>query len=308
MKILVVEDNATLRRMIGRLLQSQGYEVLEADDGEEAWELLERDPVQFVLTDWVMPNLDGEQLIRRIRATNVRPYVYVIMLTAKGLPQDIVQGLEAGADDYLVKPFNLRELQARVEIGARVLRVEQELREARDRLEILATRDALTGLLNRKAITERAEAELNRASRKQHPLSLVMLDIDHFRGVNDQHGHLIGDQALRLVADAVRSSVRSYDYVGRWGGEEFLIVLPHATLAQAHKLAERMRSRIADVSLLLENGTWQTLSGSLGVVEAAPGEPVLLDTLLQRVDGALRLAKLQGRDRVQAFPPLDRDA
>lgn len=301
MNILLVEDNATLRQMICSLLQHSGHSIIQAGDGQQAWDLLQQEPVQLVLTDWMMPRMDGAELIRRIRAAEMKPYIYIIMLTAKGQPQEIVEGLEAGADDYLVKPFNLKELQARVAIGVRVVAVEKELREARDRLEILATHDDLTGLFNRQAISERAAAELNRAQREKIPLSLILLDIDHFREVNEQHGHLMGDQALRLVAVTLKEALRSYDYAGRWGGEEFLMVLPHSMQADAAKVAERIRTRIAEAKLLLPNGNWLPLTGCLGVAETLPGERLTLDGFIQRAHEALGEAKKEGRNNVHAY-------
>ena len=301
MTILVVDDDPRLRQMICLLLERKGHKVIQAVDGQDAWELLQQESVQLIITDRLMPRMDGESLIRRIRAAAMTPYIYIIMLTALGQPQEIVHGLEAGADDYIVKPFNLRELRARVAIGVRLLTVEKELREARDRMEILATHDDLTGLLNRKAIRERAKAELARAQRESIPMSLILLDIDHFKLVNDQYGHLVGDDALRLIAKVVRQTVRTYDYTGRWGGEEFMLLLPRTAQDEALKIAERVRLDISKMPLVLPNGTALNLSASLGVVSTSQNGDQPLDTLLQRADDALYEAKAQGRNRVCYF-------
>ncbi|MGB0387270.1 MAG: GGDEF domain-containing protein [Ardenticatenaceae bacterium] len=301
MTILVVDDDPMLREMIAMLLKRKGHHVIEAEDGQEAWELLQQEQVQLIITDRLMPRLDGQSLIRRVRAATITPYIYIVMLTALGQPQQIVDGLEAGADDYIVKPFNLRELQARVAIGVRLLTVEQELRQARDRMEILATHDDLTGLLNRKAITERAEAELKRTRREVAPMSLVLLDIDHFKSVNDQYGHLVGDDALRLIARVIDQTVRTYDYTGRWGGEEFMLVLPRTTEAEALNIAERVRIDISNTPLSLPNGKDLNLSASLGVVSTSKKHHLPLDTLFQQADEALYEAKEQGRNRVCCF-------
>ena len=301
MTILVVDDDATLRQMICLLLRRKGHHVIEAIDGQDAWELLQKKSVQLIITDRLMPRLDGESLIRRIRTASMTPYIYIIMLTALGRPQEIVHGLEAGADDYIVKPFNLRELQARVAIGVRLLTVEKELREARDRMEILATHDDLTGLLNRKAITERAEVELARVHHEQIPMSLVLLDIDHFKAVNDQYGHLVGDDALRLIAKVARDTVRTADFTGRWGGEEFMLVLPGAMQSEALKIAERVRAEIMTTPLTLADGRKLNFSASLGVVSISPTCFHPLDFFLHQADEALYDAKAQGRNRVCYF-------
>ena len=237
MTILVVDDDTTLREMISLLLQRKGYEVIQAADGEEAWDVLQEEAVQFVLTDRLMPRLDGQSLIRRIRAAAMTPYIYIVMLTGMGRAQEVIDGLEAGADDYIVKPFNLRELQARVAIGVRLLKVEQELREARDRLEILATYDDLTSLRNRQAITATAESALNQVNDQGIPMSLILLDVDHFKRINDQHGHLTGDEALKLIAQVAKQTVGSNAYAVCWGGEEFLLVLPNTCKDQALEMA-----------------------------------------------------------------------
>lgn len=302
MTILVVDDDTTLREMISLLLQRKGYEVIQAADGEEAWQVLQEEPVQFVLTDRLMPRLDGQSLIRRIRAAAMTPYIYIVMLTAMGRAQEVVDGLEAGADDYIVKPFNLRELQARVAIGVRLLKVEQELREARDRLEILATYDDLTNLLNRKAITEKAERALNQVNDQGLPMSLVLLDIDHFKNVNDQYGHLTGDEALRLIAQVAKQTVGRNAYAGRWGGEEFLLVLPKTKKHQAIKMAEQLRLNIMQSTVRLANGKVLSFSASFGVVSAEQNHQNLpLDRFLQWADEALYQAKQLGRNRVCSF-------
>lgn len=299
MTILVVDDDTTLREMTSLLLQRKGYKVIQAADGEEAWEVLQEQPVQFVLTDRLMPRLDGQSLIRRIRAAAMTPYIYIVMLTAMGRAQEVVDGLEAGADDYIVKPFNLRELQARVAIGVRLLKVEQELREARDRLEILATYDDLTTLLNRKAITELAQRALNQVSEQGFPMSLILLDIDFFKKVNDQHGHLTGDQALKLIAQVAKQTVGPNAYAGRWGGEEFLLVLPNTSKVRAIEIAENVRINIMQSTLALANGKELSLSASLGVISAQHNHQNLpLDSFLQWADEALYKAKQLGRNRV----------
>ena len=246
----------------------------------------------------MMPGLDGPELIRLIRQTAAPTYTYIILLTAKGDKGDIVGGLETGADDYLTKPFHPGELRARVSIGERILHLEARLRESNDQLEVLATQDSVTGLLNRRAIQDRVDAEWNRAMRGTRSMGIVLLDVDHFKAVNDQHGHAIGDQALHLVAQTLMVDPRTYDLAGRWGGEEFLLLLPEADLESAGAVAERVRARMAATPLTLPDGSHLSLTVSAGVASTAPAVPATLTILLQQADEALYSAKRQGRNRV----------
>jgi diguanylate cyclase (GGDEF)-like protein len=301
MRILVVDDDPVLRRIVQAGLTRAGHEVRAVADGHAAWELLQQESFRLVITDWMMPGMDGPELVGRIRAASFPGYTYIILLTAKTDKSDVVSGLDAGADDFLTKPFNSEELRARVAIGERILDLEGRLSEARDQLEVLATVDALTGLLNRRAIQERAEAEVQRAARDGTPLSFVMLDIDHFKSVNDTHGHLVGDQALSMVARVLAANKRVYDYAGRWGGEEFLLILPRTELTDARMVAERIRASIAGASLDLPDGGRLSLRISLGVTTAPSREPLALHILLQQADDALYHAKHTGRDRVEIY-------
>jgi two-component system chemotaxis response regulator CheY len=301
--MLIVDDDPLQRRLLQASLTRAGHEVLEANDGMEAWELLQRDPLPMVITDWMMPELSGLELIHRIRLgidNGIFPsYIYIILVTAKDAKEDVVIGLDSGADDYLTKPFDPNEMRARVKIGIRIINLESRLRESLDQLHVMATYDSLTGLLNRRAVYERAQSEMERSIREERSMSLVMLDIDHFKSVNDEHGHLTGDQALRLVAGTIAQNKRSYDWAGRWGGEEFLLVLPQTTLEEAGEIAERMRRSVAALSFPLAEGNYLSLRISLGVssIDANTHIPTLGE-LLQQADDALYCAKNQGRNRV----------
>ena len=304
MKILVVDDDSTLRHILRIQLTRAGYEVVEAEDGQIAWDIVQRENLRFVITDWMMPEMDGPEFIRRIRQTNLPGYTYIIMLTAKEGKDSVVTGLEAGADDYLTKPFDPGEFRARVAIGKRIINLETRLSESLVRLEELAMRDGLTGLFNRRALYQHTENELSRARRENFPLSLVLLDIDHFKSVNDQHGHLVGDQALRLVADIITHSKRPYDWAGRWGGEEFLVVLPNTGPPEARIVAERMRENVARAHFVLpDDDRSLQLHISLGVSSASvsPDSTLMLDQLLHHADEALYRAKRGGRNRVCLF-------
>jgi diguanylate cyclase (GGDEF)-like protein len=297
MQILIVDDDPVARQILRSSLVRCGYQVIEKADGQAAWEYLQTEPVRFMITDWVMPCMEGLELIRKVRAANFSKYIYMIILTGKGDKGDMVDGLSAGADDYLVKPFDLNELRARVMIGKRILDLEDRLHSARDQMEIVAMHDSTTDLLNRRAIYNHAEAELNRAQRDHQPCCLAMIDIDHFKNVNDHYGHLTGDRALRHVADCIVHSVRSYDWVGRWGGDEFLVVFPNTDPATAAHIAERIRATILDDPLSLANHQFLPLQVSMGITIAQPGPTLSLDTLIQQTDESLYQAKESGRNR-----------
>ncbi|MBI5825374.1 MAG: diguanylate cyclase [Chloroflexi bacterium] len=303
MKILIVEDELIFRRMVKKTLQEAGYDVVEAEDGQAAWELFQREPFQFVITDWMMPGLSGPQLVQKIRTSAQTTYTYIIMLTAMDDKDNVVLGLEAGADEYLTKPFNSGELKARVASGTRILKLEEQLIQAREKMEILAMHDGLTGLLNRRAIEEYAEAEFNMAARKDRPLGIILMDIDHFKSVNDQYGHKVGDDTLRQVAQALTADLRKYDRAGRWGGEEFILVLPDAQPQQLISVAERLRVRIAETKISLENGESFSVNISLGVAWATEQFPTL-PKLIDAADQALYHAKQGGRNQVCIFEPL----
>lgn len=299
MRILIVEDDRSSRRLLSVNLINGGYEVVEAEDGQKAWDALQRDHFRFVITDWMMPRMTGLDLIQRIRAEIKDGYVYTIIVTALEDKASVIEGLVAGADDYLSKPYYAEELLARVKIGERILRLEDRLGEAHAQMEYQAMHDSLTGLLNRRAIQKHAEAEVQRATRTAAALSVLMLDLDKFKSINDQHGHWVGDQALRMVAEALSSNVRQYDWVGRWGGEEFLCILPSAALAEAHQVAERIRASIAAIVLPLPGVSDLHPTVSIGVACIEGGREVIwLDKLIQAADQALYRAKAEGRNRV----------
>ena len=301
MKVLIADDDRFMRRRLQHSLVRGGFDVLEVDDGRSAWDVLQREQVRLVITDWVMPDWDGLKLIQQVRAADLPGYTYFILLTGSDSKEDVVKGLEAGADDYVVKPFDHSELMARVAIGKRILELEERLTEARDQLRAIATRDGLTGLLNRRAIYEYAEAEINRAVREGQPISLIMLDLDHFKSINDRYGHPVGDEALRQLARTIDGNTRSYDFVGRWAGEEFLVVLPATALAEAAALAERLRASVAAAPLSLADRSQLELCVSAGVTGMLAGSEQPLELLIQQADRALARAKEKGRNRVSIF-------
>jgi diguanylate cyclase (GGDEF)-like protein len=305
MDILVVDDDLLSRHLVSAALRALGYTVREAANGVQAWEEIQRSFAPLLITDWQMPELDGPSLIRRVRTAELPGYVYAILLTVRETQTDRIAGLDSGADDYLIKPTNLDELRARVAIATRILSLERELRSANVALQQLngqlqhqATHDRLTGLLNRPAILEHLGLELARVRRSGQPLSLALLDLDHFKQINDAHGHLVGDRALQHVAALFAQSLRRYDWVGRWGGEEFLMLLPATGLLDACRVAERVRASLDMHPLALTDGPLLQITASVGVTDTlSPDESI--EELMTRADLALYAAKHAGRNRVQ---------
>jgi diguanylate cyclase (GGDEF)-like protein len=291
MRILIADDDPNQRRLLGIHLSRAGHEVVEAVDGRAAWEAMQREHFRLVISDWTMPEVDGVELVRRIRAASFPGYTYILLLTALGDKQDVVVGLEAGADDYLTKPFNAGELRSRVAIGERILNLEMRLRE-------MATRDALTGLFNRQAFDVRLADELRRTRRYQRPLSLILADLDYFKNYNDTNGHVRGDHLLNELAGVFLAAVRATDFVARYGGEEFAILLPEAPRAAACEVAERVRATVAAYPFpLRESQPGGCVTLSLGVASCL--EDVAPEgNLVEVADQALYRAKKAGRNRV----------
>src|ERR1700680_1298444 len=242
MKILIADDDPVSSRLLDRLLVKWGYEVIAAHDGEEAWEVLQvENAPRVALLDWIMPGLDGVEICRRARARSSQPYVYIMLLTANDKVGNLVEGLESGADDYLTKPFHPQELRARLRVGLRMLDLESNLVEAQENLCFKASHDALTSLWNRGEIIEMLERELSRARREGSSVGILLTDIDHFKRINDTRGHPVGDEVLRALTRRLKMEVRSYDSVGRYGGEEFLVLLPGCDNAKLEAKAEQLR-------------------------------------------------------------------
>jgi two-component system, cell cycle response regulator len=298
MKILIADDDPVSRTLMRRTLQRFGYEVIVAENGRQAVRILsEQEGPRLALVDWMMPELDGLGLCREIRSRHQDDsYIYILLLTARQNSEDIVIGLEAGADDYITKPCQPAELKARLHTGQRVLSLERKLVEAREDMRFKATRDALTSLWNRGSILARVTNELNRSIRTG-PVSLLLCDVDHFKQVNDTYGHLTGDIVLENVANRLSCSVRAYDAVGRYGGEEFLIVLSDCDKANAAVRAEAIREAISAVPITVGN-TSIRVSISIGAITCqnwAASMPV--ERALAQADQALYKAKADGRNR-----------
>ena len=296
MRILVADDQPLFRRLIEAALRTAGHQVVLVADGREAWETLESGEFDLAVLDWMMPEVDGPTLCRRIREKARPRYVYLILLTAKDQLEDVISGLDAGADEYLVKPFNPEELRARVRAGGRIIELERQLSQANLHLETLASTDGLTGLLNRRAVLAHLEREAARCTKDRACLSIVMLDLDGFKEANDQHGHAAGDMLLREVAERLQAVLRRYDHLGRLGGDEFLMVLPGLSEMEAGAIAERMRRTLTAGPCLVGRGAAVEISASFGVAGVEAGAQV--DDALVLADQALYQAKREGGNRI----------
>jgi two-component system cell cycle response regulator len=298
-KILIADDDSISRRLLERTLQHSGYEVITAEDGRQAAsELSKTDGPRLALVDWMMPELDGLGVCREVRGKHDDSYVYILLLTSKESSEDVVRGLEAGADDYLTKPFHPAELKARLHTGRRILQLEDKLVEAREDMRFKATHDALTSLWDRGAVLALLRNELNRSARELTPVSLLLCDIDHFKQINDIHGHPSGDEVLEEVSTRLLDAVRSHDAVGRYGGEEFLIVLSGCDAEHLEARAEQVRKAISDVPFTMTQGPIFVSMSIVAITIQNWDKSKPIELLLKQVDIALYRAKESGRNRV----------
>lgn len=298
MKILIAEDDATTRQLLKTILIKWGYDVIDTSNGNEAWQALQAEEApRLAILDWRIPGIDGTEICRKIRQESNEHYTYMILLTAQDRDEDLVTGMEAGADDYITKPFKTSELKVRLRAGRRIIELQNELIAAREILKKQAAHDSLTGLLNRGEILRILKNELAKAVREGHPVGLIMADLDSFKKINDTYGHITGDVVLRLTSERMLSLMRSYDFVGRYGGEEFLIILPGCDQQGAVALAERLRQSVSDMGMNTPEGIIP-VTISLGVTLSDP-ERQDMDSLIKSADSALYQAKKNGRNRVE---------
>jgi diguanylate cyclase (GGDEF)-like protein len=312
-RILVVDDDPCMLKLLSKHLVSAGYEVLAVESAAEALRILHQDGPAVVLSDWSMPGMTGIELCQTIRASEALGFTYIIILTALSEKQHVVQALEAGANDFLAKPFHCQELLARISAGMRIVSLEADLmRQQRElhkanaelvilnrKLETMATTDELTGLANRREAMERLRAIWSNARRYHQPFSCIMLDLDHFKVCNDTHGHDFGDAVLRAVAQMVMRTVRSSDLACRLGGEEFLVLCPQTPAEMAARGAERLRQKV-ESRTIRSGGLEAHVTISAGVAQCDATTRSAED-LLKHADEALYAAKHQGRNRVVLF-------
>jgi len=303
MRMLIADDELTSRRLLQRTLERAGYEVTSVENGRfAADELCKAEGPRLALLDWVMPELDGPGVCREVRRKKEQSYVYMILLTSREKKEDIVTGLESGADDYLTKPFDPEELKARLRSGIRILDLEDRLIEAREQMRFQATHDPLTSLWNRGVIMELLERELARSEREGNCTAILLGDLDHFKSVNDRYGHVAGDEVLKETAKRLLSSVRLYDFVGRYGGEEFLVVLNNCDPSHAFLRAEDIRKTIAAHPVDSPAGQIH-ITMSLGLLLSQVWGRGPVKDLLNEVDAALYAAKSAGRNCVRIAEP-----
>jgi len=297
-KILIAEDDKTMRALLVRWANQWGYQPVLAHDGEEALRILSSDlSIQLCVMDWMMPGMSGPEVCKQLRAQREEPYVYIILLTAKTETSDVVEGLKAGADGYLQKPCHPLELEVRLRVGRRLVELNSKLIETREKLRFEATHDGLTQLLNRAAIVEELKNHVTQTRQDNRPFSVVMVDIDHFKQINDTYGHYAGDAVLCEVARRFRAQLRSCDAAGRYGGEEFMLVLSDCNLEYAKVLAEEIRQSFEYESAHL-GPINIPFTASFGVASTSQSYRADLELLSRAADAALYRAKRSGRNRV----------
>lgn len=297
MKILLTEDSVVYRHLLCTQLAEWDYSVQAVSDAESALPIISAAATPMVLLiDWELPGMSGLDLVSEVRRLPLKHYAYVIVLTARDNKADLVAGLNAGADDYLVKPFHVEELRARLQVARRTLALHEELVNANERLESLAAQDPLTDLLNRRALMSAFRRERVRAQRTQSLMTLVMCDIDHFKQVNDGHGHAAGDEVIKLVARSLQDSSRGSDLLARMGGDEFLLVLPGSNAAGGVTFVRRVRQRIEHRKELRDIPI--SLSFGIAAMDVEQSEEIAM----AKADAALYTAKHEGRDRYIVAP------
>lgn len=305
MRILIAEDDFTSRVMLATVLKKGGHEVVETGNGSEAWDELQKpDAPRLAILDWNMPGMNGLELCRAVREDDSEGYVYIILLTARNSRGDIVTGLEAGADDYLIKPLDPSELTARIKNGMRILKLEKDLKKANEEFRILSLTDPLTGIYNRSYLTEHLPHEIKRARRYGYPLSLVMCDIDYFKKINDTFGHLAGDQVLKEFVSRIVGSIREdVDWVARYGGEEFMIILPETNCEGTRVVVERLRNNISHRAMKIQEKEVRITAsfGITGFEADTLDEKISFEAMISLVDKWLYQAKRKGRDRVEVW-------
>ena len=307
MKLLLVDDSRLNLTHLQQTVTPWGYEITTAKDGLEAWKWLQdqEEPV-LALVDWIMPTMDGIELCKRLHASQQKSLHYIIMLTARGDKEEIAAALDAGADDYIIKPFHPKELQSRLQVGRRILenqymleKLTEELLEANEKLERMLMIDGITGIANRRHFDDRYQEEWRRAMRDGSSIAVIIADIDNFKKYNDAYGHLRGDACLRQVAEALAAVIsRGGDLVARFGGEEFAVLLPNTDSVGAVVVAESLRSAVNRLAIEHKDSPFQTLTMSFGLAIGCPEREEGPEKLLEKADKALYQAKAAGRNNV----------
>ncbi len=301
--ILVVDDDPVSRTLLEKILKKEGFDVITAQDGKEALELFQKHYIPIIITDWVMPKMDGIELCKAIRNMESPGYVYLIMVTSnRSDKDDIVKALESGADDYVSKPFYMPELLARIKTGLRILELERSLKEANEKIKRLSITDPLTGCYNRSYLNEHLPREIKRTIRYEYPLSISMADIDHFKKVNDTYGHQAGDEVLKAFSNIIKSLTRNgVDWIARYGGEEFIIVFPETEIEGVKAAVERIREKIESTPIKTRRYIIN-ITSSFGIACFDPKrrKDISPDKFINEADKMLYEAKKEGRNRIKA--------
>jgi two-component system cell cycle response regulator len=302
--ILIVEDDPVSRSLLKKILNKFGYEVTAVENGREALQVLKEKFSPIVISDWMMPEMDGIELCKAIRNTDFPGYIFFILITSRDAKDDLVLGLEAGADDYLTKPFNHAELKARLNTAERILKLEKSLKEANEAIRFLSITDPLTNSYNRGYLIQRLPREISRAQRYGRPLSLIMSDLDHFKMINDEYGHQAGDIVLKKFVESITGKIRpGIDWMARYGGEEFILVLPETDLKGASILAERLRNVVSEnVIDIGENRLKITASFGVTCFDSAKiTNEASVESMIKEADACLYVAKKEGRNQVKTI-------
>lgn len=300
MKVLIAEDEPISCRALEKSVAGWGYETVIAKNGKEAWEALRKNEVRIAVVDWMMPGMDGIELCQKIRhdyQQKKSKYTYIILLTGKDQQGDVITGLSAGADDYITKPFSFLELKVRIQNGERIIKVED------DQIE-LASYDSLTRVWNRKKILDFFTEELSRGRRENQATGVIIVDVDWFKNVNDSHGHFIGDEVLIEVVSRLKKCIRGYDKLGRYGGDELILVLPNCGLTHVKNVAERLRLSVCEKKISTKKGLLD-VTISLGGISSDVSSEASTDELIQASDRALYSAKKRGRNKAVIIEHLE---
>ncbi len=296
--IMVVDDDKDFLHFVKKTLEHEGFKVITVDRGEKAIESIKEDHPDLLILDVNMPGISGLETLNVLRQK--LSYTAVIFVSANDKPEDVIKGLDAGADDYIRKPFDVRELISRVKAKLRVKDLNDQLRNANEKLKELVEIDDLTGLYNMRSIYERLESEIIRSQRFKKNLAIVMLDMDHFKSVNDSHDHLFGSHVLAEVGKIIRANIRKVDFAARYGGDEFLVAVTETNLEGALLFATRLRDKITEEQFTLGTSTMK-LTASLGLALSHPDVLINARDLVRKADEYLYKAKKKGRNRVEYY-------
>ncbi len=297
MKVLIAEDDKVSSQVLEKNIKNWGYKVVISNNGQQAWKAFQKDEIPLAILDWMMPKINGLELCQKVRLLKKDHYTYIILLTSKDQKEDILEGFRAGADDYIVKPFDALELRARLQTGKRIVDLQTQLIQTNSKLEELAKEDSLTKLWNRAAIIQLLDEELHRSRREKNPVGVILMDIDYFKNINDTYGHLVGDAILFEVATRLKKKIRRYDRIGRYGGDELLVVLPNCRLTEVEEIAERLRLAVSQSKFQTDAGSLD-VTLSLGAYSSEKQPDVSAEILIKASDNALYQAKRSGRNCV----------